>query len=205
MQKRMEHKTIYQKLHKIQESIIALKKNAQAHGYNYLNGEKLLDHIKPLMNQHGLLLKQEVLSIENSRMDYATKSNPNKSEILSKVMMRFTWVDVTTGEKDENLFGANGQNDWDKGVGSALTYGERYFLLKYFHISTDEDDVDNPNRKKDINYQQPAKPTLTEGSDLWNKAISKVLAGETTIEKIKQTCIVSEAIEAKLKEAILNA
>ena len=46
--------------------------------------------------------------------------------------MRFTWVDVETGEKDENLFSANGQNDWDKGVGSALTYGERYFLFKVF-------------------------------------------------------------------------
>jgi hypothetical protein len=60
--------------------------------------------------------------------------------------MRFTWVDVETGEKDENLFAANGQNDWDKGVGSALTYAERYFLLKYFHIPTDEDDIDNSLR-----------------------------------------------------------
>jgi len=64
----------------------------------------------------------------------------------SKVMMRFTWVDCETGEKDENLFGANGQNSWDKGVGSALTYAERYFLLKYFHIATDEDDIDNADR-----------------------------------------------------------
>ena len=101
------------------------------------------------MNDLGLLLKQEVISIDNVRQDYATR-NRNKSEINSKVMMRFTWVDVETGEKDENLFGANGQNDWDKRHGSALTYGERYFLLKYFHIATDEDDIDNPDRKKKI-------------------------------------------------------
>jgi len=31
-------------------------------------------------------------------------------------------------------------------LGSALTYAERYFLLKYFHIATDEDDIDNPER-----------------------------------------------------------
>ena len=61
--------------------------------------------------------------------------------------MQFTWVDCETGEKDVNLFGANGQNDWDKGVGSALTYAERYFLLKYFNIATDEDDIDNDQRK----------------------------------------------------------
>jgi len=67
-------------------------------------------------------------------------------------MMKFTWIDTETGDFDENLFGANGQNDWDKGVGSALTYGERYFLLKFFHIATDEDDIDNPDRK-------PIEPT----------------------------------------------
>lgn len=146
---------IYQKLHKIQAQIMGLGKDKQAQTYRYVTGDKVLENIKPLMNELGLLLKQEVLSIENTRQDYITKSNPNKSEINSKVMMRFTWVDVETGEKDENLFGANGQNDWDKGVGSALTYAERYFLLKYFHIATDEDDIDNPNRKQD----EVTKPT----------------------------------------------
>ena len=61
--------------------------------------------------------------------------------------MRFKRIDSATGEKDANLFGANGQNDWEKGLGSALTYGERYFLLKHFHTATDEDDVYNPDRK----------------------------------------------------------
>jgi hypothetical protein len=81
------------------------------------------------------------------KQELETQYEKAKSEILSKVMMRFTWIDCETGEKDENLFGANGQNDWEKGLGSALTYAERYFLLKFFHIATDADDIDNPNRK----------------------------------------------------------
>jgi hypothetical protein len=142
----MEKRTIYQKLLEIQKKIVGLGKDKAAFGYKYVTGDKVLEHLKPLMNEQGILLKQEVLSIENVRQDYKTKSGET-SEINSKVMMRFTWVDCMTGEKDENLFGANGQNAWDKGVGSALTYGERYFLLKYFHIATDEDDIDNPERK----------------------------------------------------------
>ena len=133
---------LYQKLLTIQKAVLGLAKDSEGQNYQYVSGSKVLSVIKPLMCEHGLILKQEVISIDNSRQDYATRNNPNKSEILSKVMMRFTWVDCETGEKDENLFGANGQNDWDKGVGSALTYAERYFLLKYFHIATDEDDVD---------------------------------------------------------------
>lgn len=153
--------SIYKKLIEIQKKIKGLSKDKKSHNYEYVTGNKLLSFIKPIMDEHGIILKQEVISIDNTRQDYkvwdkwAVNSNGTKgdwkpkSEILSKVMMRFTWIDSETGEKDENLFGANGQNDWEKGLGSALTYGERYFLLKYFHIATDEDDVDNPERKKE--------------------------------------------------------
>ena len=138
---------LYQKLLAVQKGIAGLSKDGKAYGYEYVTGGKLLKEIRPIMDREGLLLKQEVLSVENTRQDYKTKSG-DKSEILSLVNMRFTWIDTETGEKDENLFSANGQNDWDKGIGSALTYAERYFLLKFFHIATDEDDIDNPARKE---------------------------------------------------------
>ena len=164
---------IYKKLFRIQEEVIGLGKDSKAFGYNYVSGTKILSVIKPLMKREGLLLKQEVIEIENTRQDYEAKKG-SKSEILSKVMMKFTWVDIETGDKDENLFGANGQNGFDKGVGSALTYAERYFLLKYFHIATDEDDIDRP------------KPILEDvklkGCDKWTKEQK-----EAVIEKFDLT------------------
>lgn len=158
--------SIYKKLLTIQKEVLGLKKDKKSNTYSYLTGEKLLSFIKPIMNREGLLLKQEVLSIKNERQNYktgiGTAHEKDKSEILSKVMMRFTWIDSDTGEKDENLFGANGQNDWEKGLGSALTYAERYFLMKFFHLETDEDDIDNDDRKK---VQQPKeKPFATEST-----------------------------------------
>lgn len=157
-----EIKGIYSKLLVIQKKINGLGKDKQGNNYRYVTGDKVLGEIKPIMNELGIILKQEVISIENVRQDYTTR-NGSKSEINSKVMMRFTWVDCESGEKDENLFGANGQNDWDKGVGSALTYGERYFLLKYFHIATDEDDIDNPSLEK-----SPSTPMLTAPQKIEN-------------------------------------
>lgn len=150
-----EKLNLYQKLALIQSEVKGLGKDKDGHGYKYVTGAKVLEHIKPIMIAQGIILKQEIVSIENVRQDYLTSLTKDngvwggkpKTEILSKVMMRFTWIDCESGEKDENSFGANGQNDWDKGVGSALTYAERYFLLKYFHINTDEDDIDNPERK----------------------------------------------------------
>jgi hypothetical protein len=138
---------IYQKLAKIQDKINGLAPDKKSFGFNYVSGTKLLSFIKPLMKEYNLILKQEIISIDNERQDYFAGKDEKRreiSEILTKVMMKFTWVDCDTGDKDENLFGANGQNGWDKGIGSALTYGERYFLMKYFHIATDQDDIDQP-------------------------------------------------------------
>ena len=79
----------------------------------------------------------ERAGVEKERIDYKTK-NGEKSEMLFSVWQKFTWIDTETGEKDENSFFASGMNDWEKGLGSALTYAERYFLLnktnfmKYF-------------------------------------------------------------------------
>lgn len=152
---------LYQKLLEIQKQVIGLGKDKSALSYKYVTGDKVLSHIKPLMNSLGLLLKQEVLSIENTRQDYTTK-NGTRSEIHSKVMLRFTWIDTDSNEREECLFGANGQNDWERGVPSAMTLGERYFLLKFFHIATDEDDIDNPERKAQEEAENAVKQTALD-------------------------------------------
>lgn len=188
--KNQENKmNLFQKLLEIQKTVVGLGKDSKSFGYQYVSGSKVLEHIKPMMNDLGIILKQEVLDIENTRQDYTTK-NGLKSEILTKASMRFTWIDCETGERDENYFAANGQNDWEKGLGSALTYAERYFLLKYFHISTDEDDIDNPNRKPNEVVKPTAstsatskKPTISDMD-----AVKKALASnrEGTIKMLEK-------------------
>lgn len=190
--------SIYKKLHQIQTKINGLGKDKKSFTYSYVTGSKVLEFIRPLMNELGLILKQEVLSIENDRIDYNTAKGGAKSEILSKVMMQFTWIDVETGETDINSFGANGQNEFEKGLGSALTYAERYFLLKYFHIPTDEDDIDNDLRKKvegepdnkpadskpsrnsygEVTKEPPLK-ILKTGTKAWDSLVERVSKGET--------------------------
>lgn len=210
---------IYKKLLKIQKAIKGLSKDKKSHNFEYVTGNKLLSFIKPLMDEEGLLLKQEVVSIKNDRMDYKVwdKWMDNgqggkgvwkpKSEILSKVMMRFTWIDTETGETDVNMFGANGQNDWEKGLGSALTYAERYFLLKYFHIATDEDDIDNPKRKpkEEEPKQQEKKPinidrikTRLEACTT-GEALGKVWVSLTPEEK-KVSIAIKDAMKIKLNQ-----
>ena len=188
--------SIYLKLLEIQQEIKGLSKDKKSHNYDYVTGNKLLSFIKPLMDDKKLILKQEILSIDNERQDYKTKYG-EKSEILSKVMMRFTWIDCETGETDENLFGANGQNDWEKGLGSALTYAERYFLLKYFHIPTDKDDIDNPERNGNDKHEVKTPSEKLNECTTLNQLASVYKSLSRTEQEF--TLALKDELKAKLK------
>ncbi len=55
--------SIYKKLLIIQQKIVGLAKDKSTFNYKYVTGDKVFEHIKPFMNELGLLLKQEILSI----------------------------------------------------------------------------------------------------------------------------------------------
>lgn len=200
-----------------------MSKDKSSYSYQYVSGSKILSHIRSKMDELGVILKQEILDIENVRQDYVISSTKyvdnkkveferNKVEILSKVTMRFTWIDVDTGERDENLFGANGQNDFEKGLGSALTYAERYFLLKYFHIPTDEDDIDNPGRKptdgddkvKTINSakEDDGLPWLTEKQ--FNAILARINKGEKLLTETEKSFRMKKTYKETLASAEQN-
>ena len=132
-------------MHQVQAATRSLAANTEgqtgAARYNYVSGAKLLGVIRPLMDKLGLILTQEVVDIKNEPITYMTR-NGEKTEMFTTAHIRFTWVDTEDGSQVVNDFFANGMNAWDKGLGSALTYAERYYLMKTFHIATDEDDVD---------------------------------------------------------------
>lgn len=208
---------LYQKLVEIQKSVRALGKNESAgygaSGYQYVSGSKVLDYIRPKMDELGVLLSQQIDSIENERIDYQTKGGA-KSELLSKVMMTFTWIDAESGEKLPVPFGANGMNNWDKGLGSALTYAERYFLLKFFHIATDEDDVDAlpfrgneeaiPPQPTPVPPTPKKKPLMDQNHKNWQKMCDAVAAGQYTIMQIAEKYDLPQYAESALKEYVMN-
>lgn len=205
---------LYQKLVEIQKSVRALAKNDTAgvgsSAYQYVNGSKVLDFIRPKMDELGILLVPQIDSIENERIDYQTKAGA-KSELLSKVLMTFIWIDAESGEKLPVPFGANGMNNWDKGFGSALTYAERYFLLKFFHIATDEDDVDAlpPRGNEDAIPPAPAtgqkaqkkeKEVFDSRHPLWQVALDKMVEGKGSIAELQKAYIIPANVEKEITD-----
>lgn len=135
--------SIYKKLLQIQAAIAGLTKDANGNNGAYVSGNKVLVPVRAKMDELGVLLIPEVEEATFTRQDYQTKQG-TKAEMFCALKIKFTWVDTETNETLVCNWASSGLNGWDKGYGSALTYGERYFLLKFFHIPTDRDDVDFP-------------------------------------------------------------
>lgn len=132
----------------MQKAVVGLTRDKSGNSYQYVSGDKVLGIVRPKMDSLGLILVPEIEDSSFTRQDYTLVDNKGnarqKSEIFCALKLKFTWIDTETGETLVCRWASSGQNNWDKGLGSALTYGERYFLLKFFHVATDKDDVDAP-------------------------------------------------------------
>jgi len=177
--------SIYKKLLEVKKKVPYLQKDKKSFQYSYATPSLVLGVFNPLLNEEGIILKTEVLEMTSERVLVKSKEDKARSknykaqvkdnegnvvdtgqkeekafidvyETLYSLKMRFTWVDVETEEKDENLFFASGLNGDEKGVGSALTYAERYFFLKYFNVPTDSDDPYS-FQEKHLSDEQKAK------------------------------------------------
>lgn len=188
---------IYTKLLKIQSEVKGLSKDKSAYNYEYVTGDKLLSHIRPMMCEMQLLLLPSIVDVRSQVVTYDVydkyaKGIISKTEILYIVNMDMKWVDAEDGEVLVERWAGSGMNAFDKGYGSALTYGERYYLLKTFHIPTDKDDVDAIATVRDRQLEETYSAQVREPDpkpisiDILNKYIMGQAEGKFT--KSGKTC-----------------
>lgn len=141
----MTQLNIWQKWADVKKNIEGFTKDAKGYNYDYVEGSQILYKIRSKMEEHGLLLYPSVSDYEHKE----TKNNKSKVEhiVLLKILYRI--IDSQTKEKIDVEFAAFGQQqDVAQAYGTALTYAERYFLLKMLNIPTDEDDPDAKQKKQ---------------------------------------------------------
>lgn len=136
-----------EKLLNIQTRVDGVVKDAQntSDKYRYTSSTLVNSTIRPLMNEHRLLLIPETTNAKLT--EGATRSGTTR--YMTELYLNMVWLDVDTGDKLSVPWYAQGVDlAGEKGVGKAQTYAEKYFLLKFFHVPTDEDDPDNSTRNK---------------------------------------------------------
>lgn len=128
---------LHQKLMEVRRSVDYLQKleKNEQQKFDYVSSSQVLGTIRVKMNELGLLLRPQVIK--------ATLHHKGTEKMhVTELKMTMTWVDTETGEKETNLWYSQGTDQHEKGVGKALTYAEKFFILKYFNIPTDKWDPD---------------------------------------------------------------
>ena len=182
---------LLEKLLVMQESVETLTKDGEnkSDKYNYVSSDMVLNTLRPKMNELKLLLIPEILSAR--LREGQTKSGTTR--YMTELDVSFVWVDCETGERMAVPFYSQGVDlAGEKGVGKALTYSEKYFLMKFFHIGTSKDDPDNDGRstagEKPQKGTQAAKETSEYCRSAITQMVSELFGGDEA--KIKQSIVV---------------
>lgn len=134
---------LIEKLFEIQKTVTYLQKNATGYQYKYAAGTDVLAPIRGKMDELKVMLFPKVRSAKAERGEATDDKGKVKIQFFTQVEIDMVWCNVDDPADTLTVpWYAQGVDPAEKGVGKAWTYAERYFLLKFFHIPTDNDDPD---------------------------------------------------------------
>lgn len=167
---------LYQKLLEMQKGIDAfVKDNTVGEGksaYKAVGSEQVLDAVRPMMNEHGLLL---IPSVTGATVTTGATSS-GTARYFTELEMMMTWHDVESGEElPVKWYGQGVDLAGEKGVGKANTYAEKYFFMKFFHVPTPKDDPDAATRTKSGELRQRGTEAEKEKLAMMRTAVSGML------------------------------
>lgn len=153
----MTELNIYQKLLKITEELKTVEKNLNVQvtsksSYKAVGERDVLDAVKPLEVKYGVYsyaYDRQVIDsgvLTSTRKDYQTKEDYEVKQLYLRleVTYRFVNVDNPTEYIDIKSYG-DGIDTGDKATGKAMTYADKYALLKAYKISTGDDPDQEPS------------------------------------------------------------
>ena len=177
----MDNRNIYQRMAAITAELRAVAKNLTVptggkNSYKAVGERDILDAVKPLEEKHGVysypagrnVLESNILETEKTYNGQTTKTTTFMTRI--ETLYRFVNVDNPT-EYIETVTFAEGIDPQDKGSGKAMTYADKYALMKAYKISTGDDP--DQDASEDKHYKRtsptPSKPTKTPRERLISK------------------------------------
>lgn len=155
---------IFQKLEAITNELGFVAKNlnvavSKNNSYKATGEVDVLEAVKPLENKYGVYsyaINREIIA-----SDILTQNTQYGERTSLFLRMKVTYRFVNTDNpKDyiETISFAEGIDSGDKASGKAMTYADKYALMKAYKISTGED----PDQKASEEYKKPTKKVRKE-------------------------------------------
>lgn len=148
---------IYQKLLKITEEMGTLEKDlsvptSKTKSYKAVGEKNVLDAVKPLEVKYGVYSYAHDRKVIDSgelistRKDYETGEVRETKQLFLRLEVTYRFVNVDNpAECIEIKSYGDGIDSGDKATGKAMTYADKYALLKAYKISTGDDPDTEPS------------------------------------------------------------
>ncbi|MBR5202672.1 MAG: ERF family protein [Clostridia bacterium] len=140
---------IYQKMAAITAELRTVAKNltvqqTKTSSYKAVSERDILDAVKPLEEKYGVysypcgrrILESNLLESESEFQGKTTK----KTTFMTRIETTYRFVNIENPDEFmETVTFAEGIDTQDKGSGKAMTYADKYALMKGYKISTGDD------------------------------------------------------------------
>ena len=184
--------------------------------YKAVSERDILDAVKPIEEKHGVysypasreVLESNLLESEDTYTDYNGNTTvKQKTTFMTRIKTVYRFVNIEKPDDFiETITFAEGIDSQDKGSGKAMTYADKYALMKAYKISTGEDPDQDPSEDKNYKKKgngnkpkedkpQPKQKTPREqliaklnekGIDVNEYAKEKGLTAKTTPERFTE-------------------
>lgn len=146
-----------------------LVETAKGKGYKAVSERDIIDAIKPIESKYGIYsypCSREILEshILESESEFNGKTS-KRTTFFTRIMTIYRFVNTEEPcEYIETTTFSEGIDTQDKGSGKAMTYGDKYALMKQYKISTGDDP--DQTASEETHYMdkvaQPAKALISE-------------------------------------------
>ena len=158
---------ILKKIHAIQSEIVVEKTGYnEKHEFTYFKEEDVLNAVKKLLNQHGVVVRKKMLRYEHS----AFYDNNGRYRPRANADVQFTFVDIEDGSEFPVEVSAEGSGTGDDVSSRKLaTQARKIAYLDTFQITEQNDryDGDSHGEQEPVNNSAPVEepevgPSLNE-------------------------------------------
>ena len=180
----METKSLnlFQKLSKISSEIKSAEKDLEISiggaKYKAVSESVILNIVKPLEEKYGVYsYPYDRAIVDSNLVTTKDRNGTEKTQFFERIetVYRFVNIDNPSEYIDMKSFG-DGLDSGDKSVGKAMTYGDKYALMKAYKIVTgdDPDKVGSEEGKKTVSETMKVSETVRKQAALFNVSLDKL-------------------------------
>lgn len=167
---------IFEKMLNITNEIANVNKNLTVgegkSSYKAVGEADILKAVKELEFKYRVYSYPANREVIESTMYTTTNNYGEKNNIFSRIKTTYRFVNIDKpDEYIETITFAEGIDTQDKGSGKAMTYSDKYALMKSYKIITGEDPDQNPSEVGYKRQQTSAKVTNSKITDVEAKSI----------------------------------